>query len=417
MQNTRSLQGSAQRLHRRYFGSVAGVLCICGVFALAVAMAPRLAMPTHAQTASRSSGDKYFVYVGTYTSSGPAKDTGSKGIYVYRFNSSTGDIQSVGLAAQTDQPSFLAVDPGDKFLFAANESDTYQGQPTGGVSAFSMNRSTGMLSFLNEVPSRGAGPAHITVDHTGKFALASNYDGGNLAVFAIHADGRLGDASDFVQHHGSSVNKNRQAGPHVHEIVVAPDNRFALSTDLGLDELFVYPFDSNTGKLGDPRIIKLAPGLGPRHLAFSPDGKFVYLVSEMGSAVTVLSYAAKEGAMTVIQTVNLAPENENRQSAAEIAVGTSGKYLYASNRGDDFLAVYSIQNDTGQVTRTETVPLDGKTPRDFAIDPTGHWLWDANQDSGNIIVFRIDQQTGKLLPSGMSLKVPAPTCVLFVPAS
>jgi 6-phosphogluconolactonase len=280
-----------------------------------------------------------------------------------------------------------------------------------------MNRSTGMLSFLNEVPSRGGAPAHIIVDHTGKFALVSNYDGGNLAVFPIHADGRLGDASDFEQHHGSSVNKGRQAGPHVHEIVLSPDNRFALSTDLGLDELFVYPFDSNSGKLGEPRIIKLAPGLGPRHLAFSHDGKFVYLVSEMGSAVTVLSYSAKDGAMAVLQTVELAPANETRQSGAEIAVGASGKFLYASNRGDDFLAVYSIESDSGKVTRMQTVPLDGKTPRDFAIDPSGHWLWDANQDSGNIIIFKIDPQSGKLLPSGMSLKVPAPTCVLFVPAS
>jgi 6-phosphogluconolactonase len=385
-----------------------------------MAIAPRFVSPASAQELAKP-GSNYLVYVGTYTSSGhPAKNTTSKGIYAYRFNSSTGEVDPLGLAAESEQPSFLAVDPAGKFLYAVNETDTYQGQPSGGVSAFSIDRSTGMLSFLNEVPSRGGAPAHVTVDHTGKYVLVSNYNGGSLAVFPALPDGKLGDATAFVQHHGSGVNKDRQASPHVHETVLSPDNRFALSADLGLDDLFGYPFDAKTGMLGsEPRVLNLTPGFGPRHLAFSPDGGFIYLVSEMGSTVTVIAYNRQDGALSVRETVRLAPisDDASKKSGAEIAVGPSGKYLYASNRGDDFLAVYSIDNSTGMITRTETVSLEGKTPRDFAIDPSGRWLWDANQDSDNIILFRIDQQNGGLMPSGLALKVGAPTCVIFVPIS
>jgi 6-phosphogluconolactonase len=391
------------------------------VLALTILIAPRLSSLARAQATPASIGN-YLVYVGTYTSTGsnPAKSTGSKGIYAYRFDSSSGEIEPLGLAAESEQPSFLAVDPTGKYLYAVNETDTYQGQPTGGVSAFSIDRSTGMLTFLNELPSRGGAPAHVAVDHTGKYVLVSNYNGGSLAVFPALPDGRLGDPTAFVQHHGSSVNKSRQAGPHVHEIVLSPDNRFALSTDLGLDDLFVYPFDAKTGVLGaGPRVLSLTPGFGPRHLAFSPDGNFVYLVSEIGSTITVIPYSPKDGAVSVREAVRLAPISDDpaKKAAAEIAVGPSGKYLYASNRFDDFIAVYSIENSTGMITRTEAVVLDGKTPRDFALDPGGQWLWDANQDSDTIILFRIDPHSGGLIPSGLTLKVSAPTCVVFVPIS
>jgi 6-phosphogluconolactonase len=400
-------------------------LRVCGgvflTLLLALAVPTRFLSRTHAQEPSVP-GSNYLVYVGTYTSTGsnPAKSTGSKGIYAYRFDSSSGEIDPLGVAAESEQPSFLAADPSGKFLYAVNETDTYQGKPSGGVSSFSIDRTTGMLTFLNEVPSGGGSPAHVITDHTGKDVLVSNYNGGSLAVFPVLPDGKLGDATAFVQHHGSSVNKDRQAGPHVHEIVMSPDNRFALSTDLGLDDLFIYPFDAATGILGpEPRVLNLTPGFGPRHIAFSPDGNFIYLISEMGSTVTVLPYNRSDGAVSVREAVRLAPVSDDatKKSGAEIAVSPSGKYLYASNRGDDFLAVYSIENSTGMITRTETVPVDGKTPRDFAIDPGGRWLWDANQDSDNIILFRIDQQRGGLLPSGLTLKVGAPTCVVFVPIS
>ena len=401
------------RRNRGIYSLSAGVL-------FAGLILPRIASPARSRNAAASS--TYLVYVGTYTSKGsnPAKDTGSKGIYVYRFDAASGEVDPLGLAAESLQPSFVAVDPAGKFLYAVNETDTYQGQASGGVSAFSIDRSTGKLTFLNEVPSRGGAPAHVAVDHTGKYVAVSNYNGGSLAVFPILADGRLGAATSFVQHHGSSVNKDRQAAPHVHEAIFSPDNRFLLSADLGLDDVFVYSFDDKTGVLGpEPRVLNLTAGFGPRHLAFSPDGNFVYLVSEMGSTVTVLPYDPKDGAISARETVRLAPvgDDASQKSGAEIAVGPSGNFLYASNRFDNLIGVFAIDSASGMLTRTETVPLDGKTPRDFAIDPGGNWLWDANQDSDNIVLYRIDQDRGGLLPSGLTLKVGAPTCIVFVPSS
>jgi 6-phosphogluconolactonase len=398
--------------------TIIGVLFAFAAVAAAWAVAPGAAVSAAAQTAF---GGTYLVYIGTYTSDGdPAKDTGSKGIYAYRFDTSSGEITDLGVVATSDQPSFIAVDPADKYLFAANESQTYQGQPSGGVSAFSIDKASGKLTILNEVASRGAAPAHITTDRTGKYVLVSNFNGGNLAVFPVGADGHLGEASDFVQHHGSSANPSLQAAPHVHQTVMSPDNHFAVSADLGLDKLFVYPFDSASGKLGaQPRVINITSGFGPRHVAFSPDGHYVYLISELASVVTELPYDPSSGAMDVRQTLRLAPAGDTagQKSGAEIVVSPSGKFVYASNRFDNLIGIFSVDRDTGNLTRTETVPLDGKTPRNFAIDPGGQWLWEANQDSDNVILYRIDQKNGGLMPSGLTLKVPAPTCVLFVPVS
>jgi 6-phosphogluconolactonase len=409
---------SAIRILTKNHAGIFAAFCAFLIVALSASIAPRPLRVTQAQASTEMNGN-YLVYVGTYTSKGSAP-TGSKGIYAYRFNAASGEIESLGLAAESEQPSFLAVDPQRKFLYAVNETDTYEGQPSGGVSAFSLDHTTGKLTFLNEVASRGGSPAHVAVDHTGKYVIVSNYNGGNLAVFPVLADGKLGDATAFVQHHGSSVNKARQAGPHVHEAIFSPDNRFVLSTDLGLDDIFVYPFEEKTGKLGSqPRVLNLDGGFGPRHMAFSVDGKFVYLISEMGSTVTVLAFNPTDGNLAARQTVRLAPVSDTpaQKSGAEVAVGRSGKFLYASNRFDNLIGVYSIDNDTGMIERTETVPLDGKTPRDFAIDPGGTWLWDANQDSDNVVLYKIDQQRGGLLPAGIALKIPAPTCVAFVPIS
>lgn len=418
----KSVQASRNAVRRFAKNKATALVIFCGCLIAAFALASaglRFTRPVQAQATSHTGGGNYLVLVGTYTSKG-STPTGSKGIYAYRFNASNGEVESLGVAAESEQPSFLAVDPQFKFVYAVNETDTYKGQPSGGVSAFSLDRTTGKLSFLNEVASRGAAPAHVAVDHTGKYVVVSNYNGGNLAVFPVLADGKLGQATAFDQHHGSSVNKERQAGPHVHEAIFSPDNRFILSADLGLDDIFVYPFNEKTGELGaQPRILNLSGGLGPRHMAFSPNGKFVYLVSEMGSTVTVLAYNPSDGNIAARQTVRLAPANDTpaQKSGGEIAVGRSGKFLYASNRFDNLIGVYSIDSDTGMIEQTETVPLDGKTPRDFAIDPGGTWLWDANQDSDNIVLYKIDQQKGALLPAGITLKIPAPTCVVFVPIS
>jgi 6-phosphogluconolactonase len=353
---------------------------------------------------------KYLVYVGTYT------DRGSKGIYVYRFDSSTGELNSLGLAAESAEPSFLAVDSSGRFLYSVNETETFNGQPTGAVSAFAIQPNSGKLSLLNQVSSRGTDPAHVTLDRTGKYALVANYTSGSVAVFALLKDGRLGEVTSFVQHKGSSVNPERQKGPHAHAIALSPDNRFAVVADLGLDELLVYSFDAAKGTLGtQPQVVKASPGTGPRHLVFSTDGRFLYMLNEMQSSVVAYSYDATSGAIHELQTISSLPKGfSSENTAAEIEIDPSGKFLFASNRGDDSIAVFAIDSHTGMLTHVETDSTGGKTPRNFAIDPTGSWLLAANQDSDDIVVFRIDQKTGHLKASGDVLKVPSPVCLKFV---
>jgi 6-phosphogluconolactonase len=354
---------------------------------------------------------KYMIYVGTYT------DHGSKGIYVYRFDSSTGKLTSLGLAAETAEPSFLAVDPNGRFLYAVNETGSYNGQPTGAVSAFAIRPESGKLSLLNQVSSRGADPAHIILDRTGKYALVSNYTSGSVVVLPVLKDGRLGEASSFVQHKGSSVNPERQKGPHAHAMALSPDNRFAVVADLGLDQLLVYSFDATKGTLGaNPQIVKASPGVGPRHLAFSSDGRFLYVINEMQSTVVAYSYDKSTGALNELQAISTLPKSfSGDNTAAEIEIHPSGEFLYASNRGDDnSIAVFAINSRAGTLTLVENDPAGGKTPRHFAIDPTGSWLLAANEDSDNIVVFRIDPKTGHLTATGDVVQVSSPTCLTFL---
>ena len=388
------------------------------LFVLAALMAAALLAPVQRQSVSASpmppadAGTKYLVYVGTYT------DKGSKGIYAYRFSSSDGEIEPVGLVATVDEPTFLASEPSHKFLYAVNEVNSFQGNPTGSVSAFTIDATTGMLGALNQIPSRGAGPAHIAVDHSGKFVMVANYGGGSVAVFPIQANGQLGDASSFVQHQGSSVNKERQAGPHAHEVVFSPDNRFAVVPDLGLDQLVAYPFDAAKGLLGTkPVVAQLTSGFGPRHLVFSPDGRYIYLLNELSSTITALAYDADTARTAMRQVTRIAPPDAEKKSGAEVQIDPAGNFLYASNRGTDMLVVFSVDKSNGMLTRSESVPLPGKTPRQFTLDPSGRWLWDANQDSDSIILYQIDSHNGGLTPSGITLKVASPTCVTFVPVS
>jgi 6-phosphogluconolactonase len=357
--------------------------------------------------------NKYLVYVGTYTV------RGSKGIYAYRYDAANGQLEDLGLAAETPSPSFLAISPNHKFLYAANETNEYQGQASGIVSAFSIDAKTGKLTLLNQVASRGASPCHLSLDHTGKFVLVANYTGGNLTVFPVGEDGRLGEASDFIQHEGSGPNKDRQEKAHAHWIDLSADNRFALNTDLGLDEVFVYRFDAAKGKLtpNNPPFAKVAPGAGPRHLAFHPNGKFAYVVDEMASTVTTFSYNAKAGTLHLLQSVPTLPKDFSGESTtAEIAVHPSGKFLYASNRGHDSLAVFAIDPNKGTLEFVEHMSVKGKTPRHFEIDPAGKRLLVVNQDSDNLVEFAIDQTTGKLTATGTEIKVPAPVCVRFLAA-
>jgi 6-phosphogluconolactonase len=276
-----------------------------------------------AQSTEASSG-KYFVYVGTYTK----KD--SKGIYAYRFDAVTGETTPVGLVAETENPSFLAAHPGGRFLYAVNEIDKFNGQASGAVSAYSIDRKTGGLSLLNQVPSMGAGPAHLSLDKTGKYLLIANYGGGSVAAFPVAKDGWVGKPSGFVQHTGSSVNPDRQTSPHAHAIVVSNDNRFAVVADLGLDELLVYKFDAAKGSLtpNDPKFAKTDPGAGPRHLAFHPNNKFVYVVNEMQSTVSAFSYDGQAGKLHSLQRLSTLPKDYTGQnSTAEIWIGMASSSI------------------------------------------------------------------------------------------
>jgi 6-phosphogluconolactonase len=357
---------------------------------------------------------RYLIYVGTYT------DKGSKGIYAYRFDPATGESDAIGPVAETANPSFLAVDPNHKYLYAANETDNFKGDHTGAVSAFAIDRLNGRLQLLQQVSSLGADPAHVSLDKTGHYLLVANYTSGNIAVFPIGKDGRLGPRSAFVQHAGSSVNKDRQAGPHAHEILPTNDNQFVLTADLGLDELLVYRFDPKAGSLfaNDPAFAKISAGSGPRHFAIAPSGKFVYLVNEMASTVTVFAYSAGSGKLQEQQTISTLPADfKGENTTAEIEADAKGKFLYVSNRGDDSIAVFAIDPENGRLSFIERVPTGGKTPRHFTLDPTGKWLFAANQDSNSITIFRVDPSTGHLTPTSHALQVATPVCVVFVPLS
>ncbi len=379
---------------------------------LAVLSAPLLCTLHGPLVGTAAAKGKYLVYVGT------GAEKADKGIYAYRFDAATGQLTSLGRVAESDNPSFLAVAPNHRFLYAVNETTHFAGRNTGAVSAFSIDPASGKLTLLNEVSSVGVGPTHLVVDKTGKDVLVANYDSGSVAAFPIHADGRLGDASAFVQHHGSSVNPQRQEGPHAHSIYTSPDNRLVVSADLGLDKVLVYRFDAAKGTLtpNDPPFVKVNPGAGPRHFAFHPSGKFGYVINEMGSTVTAFSYQAASGTLHEIQTISTLPKDfKGENYPAEVEVGRSGKFLYGSNRGHDSIAVFAIDAQKGTLTPVEYVPTGGKFPRNFQIDPTGTYLFAANGNSGNITVFRIDASTGRLTATGQVLQVPSPLCVIFVP--
>ncbi len=369
---------------------------------------------TRGRGEERQSGKEFLAYIGTYT----GKD--SKGIYVFRFQSGTGKLTPIGLAAESSSPSYLAIHPNHRFLYAANEGGDFGGQKSGAVTAYSMDRKTGKLTLLNQVSSHGAGPCHVTVDKTGKFLFVANYDGGSIAVFPIEPDGKLRDASAAIQHHGSSVNQERQKEPHAHCINTSPDNKFTLVADLGLDEVVVYRFDAAKGLLtpNDPPFGKTPPGAGPRHFAFHPDGRYLYVINEIQCTASTFEYDGKRGALRLKDTIPTLPDGRkvtNDDSTAEIRVHPSGKFVYGSNRGHDSITVFAVDPAEGTLKAIQNVPTQGKTPRGFALDPTGGYLVAANQDSDTLVVFQIDPSTGKLTPTGQKLEAFAPVDVEFAP--
>ena len=348
------------------------------------------------------------VYIGTYTRGD------SQGIYHYRLDPASGKLTPAGVTTGVVNPSFLAVHPNRRFLYAVNEISNFQGKKCGGVGAFAIDPQSGALTLLNQQPSGGIGPCHLVVDERGKNVLVANYSSGSVCVLPIGTDGRLGDRTAFVQHEGSSVNPRRQKGPHAHSINLDRDNRFAVVADLGLDKILVYRFDAEGGSLRPnvPPFASAAPGAGPRHFAFHPAGQFAYVINEMASTVTAFSYNADRGLLDTIQTVSTLPKGfDGNNSTAEVQVHPSGKFLYGSNRGHDSIAVFRIDADSGGLSYVANRSTQGKTPRNFGIDPTGRYLLAANQGTGTVVVFCIDADTGDLSPTGNVANVPMPVCV------
>ncbi|MBV9300694.1 MAG: lactonase family protein [Acidobacteriaceae bacterium] len=349
----------------------------------------------------------YFVYVGTY----------GKGIYGYRFDAATSKLDPMGLVSEVANPSFLASDNHFRFLYAVSELD---GEVNGGVAAFSIDRKHGSLRFLNSTSSGGVAPCHLVVDATAKTLFVANYGTGGISAYPIEHDGRLGVMSALMEAHGSSVDPERQKGPHAHEVVIAAGNRFLYVPDLGLDQIRIYRIDSAHSKLtsNQPPFVKEEAGLGPRHIAFSPNGRFAYVINELKSVITVFSYDASTGDLKLVQTVSTLPPGFSGENApAEILVDRAGKFLYASNRGDDSIAVFAIDEKTGTLRQIQIVPSRGKEPRGVEIDPTGHFLFVGNHRSDQVVVFRINQKTGELDSTGQMINVATPVAFQFVPAA
>jgi 6-phosphogluconolactonase len=370
-------------------------------------------MLNHVLRAAESAPAETLVYVGTYTA--PQK---SEGIYLFRLKEPELALTPLGLAAATPSPSFLALDPRRRFLFAVNETGTFEGKPTGSVSSFAIDPASGKLTLLNQRSSMGSGPCHLVVDREGRNVIVANYNSGSVAVLPVAADGRLGETTAFVQHAGKSVNPARQAGPHAHCVTLDAANRFAFVCDLGLDQVLTYRFDASHGTLtpGDPAFTPLKPGAGPRHMAFRPDGKFAYVISEMDSSVTSFSYDAEHGRLHELATVSTLPAGfDGKSSCAEITVHPSGQWLYASNRGHDSVVLFAIDREKGTLTHVADQSSGGKVPRHFGLAPSGQSLVVANQNSDSLLACHIDDITGRLTPSGPLANAFAPVCVVFLP--
>ncbi len=365
--------------------------------------------------------DELRVYIGTYT--GPIRfGTGQilqgkgEGIHLYGLDPATGALRPRGRPTAAVNPSYLAFRPGERFLYAVNELKTYEGQPGGSLSAFAVDPGTGGLRLLNRQPTRGTDPCHVTVDAAGRHALVANFMSGSVCVLPIRADGGLDAPCDFHQHHGSSVDPARQSGPHAHAVTLDAANRFAFVPDLGIDRLVVYRYDPQSGALGaqERAWLRTAPGAGPRHLAFHPNGRWAYLINELASTLTALAYDPEGGSFREMQTVPTLPAGFTGVSTcADVHVLPQGTFVYGSNRGHDSIAVFRIEPDTGRLVPAGHQPSGGRTPRNFAIDPQGRFLLAANQDSDTVAVFRIDARTGALEPVGPATPVPTPVCLKF----
>lgn len=386
-------------------------LAVCGL-ALLSTSGGELVMAEQAKGAADSETQRLRVYLGTYTRGGE-----SQGIYVCELDLATGALSDLRLAAETVNPSFLAIHPNRRYLYSVSEVETSDGKRGGGVAAFAIDADSGTLELLNKQFSGGAGPCHLVTDREGKCVLVANYGGGSIASLPIGADGRIAKAGSVIQHEGSSVNPRRQEGPHAHSINVDAGNQFAFAADLGLDEVLVYRLDPAAGTLkpNDPPFAKVNPGAGPRHFAFHPAGKFAYVINELQSSVTAFRYDPQRGILEEIHTISTLPDDfDGENTTAEVQVHPSGKFLYGSNRGHDSIAIFSIDPVSGRLTAQGHESTQGETPRNFGVDPTGAYVLAANQKSNSVVVFAVDSQSGQLEPTGQRVEVGSPVCVKFM---
>ena len=351
------------------------------------------------------------LYVGTYTNK-----NNSEGIYLYRMNLATGTLERQSTTPGISNPAFLAIDPTKRFLYAANESNEFLGKKGGGFTAFAIDQKTGALKKLNEVTTPGV-PCHLSVHPSGKAVLGANYGGGNIVIYPVKKDGRLGEVSDVAQHTGKGADPKRQEGPHAHSVMLDAAGKYAFAPDLGLDKVMIYKVNDDKAKLKSHGFAATKPAAGPRHFDFHPTYNYAYVISELNSTVTAFSYDKSKGALTELQTLSALPADFTQTSyCADIHVHPSGKFLYGSNRGHNSIVIYSIDESTGKLTLVGHESTRGNWPRNFGIDPTGQFLLVGNQNSNTIAMFKIDEQTGKLTQHGDLLEIPAPVCLKFIPA-
>lgn len=360
------------------------------------------------------SGASLVVYFGTYT----PKDGASRGIYRATLDTASGALSQATLAAETAHPSYLAIAPDGRHLYAVNELVTSQGEPAGAVQAFTIDPGTHDLTPGNQLSTGGGSPCHLTLDRTGKALVVANYLSGSVASFPLRPDGSIGPRASLIQHQGKSAHATRQAGPHAHIAMLDPAGKRVFVCDLGIDRVLAYTVDANGALTGSATPAgTLAPGSGPRHIAFHPSGRFAYVNNELSSTVTAFTHDPDTGALTELHTLSTLPGEHPGNSTAHVLLTPDGRWLYVSNRGHDSLAMYAVDQATGRLTAQGHQPTGGKIPRDFSIDPGGAFLLAAHQKSDNVMVFRIEPSTGRLTPVGAPVTVPSSVCVVFLRAS
>lgn len=353
--------------------------------------------------------DWLYLYIGTYT------DGESEGIYLYKMNSKTGELKYVSVTGNIDNPSFLAIDKTGKYLYAVKELTEFEGKKSGAIAAYKVDAETKALEFINHTATEGGAPCHLIVDKNNEYVLSANYVGGNACAIKISEDGSLGEITGLVQHKGSGPNTGRQEGPHAHSVNMDPQNKYLFVADLGIDKIMIYKL-SEEGELkeNEPAYAETAPGAGPRHFTFHPNGKFAYVINELDNTVTAFLFNDSTGALILIDSYTTLPDNfEGESYCADIHIHPSGNFLYGSNRGDNSIVIFSINRESGKLTLVGHESTRGNWPRNFTIDPTGKLLLVANQKSNDIFVFNIDQVKGTLNYTGNSAKLPSPVCLLF----